>query len=255
MLIDWFTVLAQIVNFLLLVWLMNRFLYRRILGAIDARENRIAARLAQAAVKETEAVEQLALYKAKLQQFEQQRESMLAQAKLEAEKLHTQMLERAREDIRTLQTNWTDDLERERNEFLLDLRRRAAAQIFEITRRTLADLTRVDIEECAVKVFLDKIQLIDDETCRSLAQGELVIRTPLDLPDEVRTQIRQVLEIRLQAPVMLRFQKAFGIGLGLELVGNGWRIGWNSDTYLDALEEDVRGALEHCKEPESVGVP
>ena len=80
MLIDWFTVLAQIVNFLLLVWLMNRFLYRRILGAIDARENRIAARLAQAAAKETEAVEQLALYKAKLQQFEQQRESMLASA-------------------------------------------------------------------------------------------------------------------------------------------------------------------------------
>jgi hypothetical protein len=48
MLIDWFTVGAQIVNFLILVWLLKRFLYKPILDAIDAREKRIAAELADA---------------------------------------------------------------------------------------------------------------------------------------------------------------------------------------------------------------
>jgi hypothetical protein len=42
MLIDWFTVGAQIVNFLILVWLLKHFLYKPILNAIDAREKRIA---------------------------------------------------------------------------------------------------------------------------------------------------------------------------------------------------------------------
>ena len=42
MLIDWFTVVAQVVNFLILVWLLKRFLYKPILDAIDAREKRIA---------------------------------------------------------------------------------------------------------------------------------------------------------------------------------------------------------------------
>jgi F-type H+-transporting ATPase subunit b len=55
MLIDWFTVGAQALNFLILVWLMKRFLYQPILHAIDAREKRIAAKLADAAAKETEA--------------------------------------------------------------------------------------------------------------------------------------------------------------------------------------------------------
>ena len=45
MLIDWFTVSAQVVNFLILVWLLKRFLYRPILNAIDAREKRIAKEL------------------------------------------------------------------------------------------------------------------------------------------------------------------------------------------------------------------
>jgi len=38
MLIDWFTVVAQVINFLILVWLMKRFLYKPILNAIAARE-------------------------------------------------------------------------------------------------------------------------------------------------------------------------------------------------------------------------
>ena len=48
MLIDWFTVIAQVINFLILVWLLKRFLYRPILNAIDAREKRIAAKIADA---------------------------------------------------------------------------------------------------------------------------------------------------------------------------------------------------------------
>ena len=48
MLIDWFTVVAQIVNFLVLVALLKHFLYGRLVEAIDAREKRIAARLAEA---------------------------------------------------------------------------------------------------------------------------------------------------------------------------------------------------------------
>ena len=56
MLIDWFTVGAQTINFLILVWLMKRFLYKPILHAIDAREERIAKELADADAKKAEFV-------------------------------------------------------------------------------------------------------------------------------------------------------------------------------------------------------
>ena len=51
MLIDWFTVGAQALNFIILVWLLKRFLYKPILNAVDAREKRIAAELADATKK------------------------------------------------------------------------------------------------------------------------------------------------------------------------------------------------------------
>ena len=44
MLIDWFTVGAQALNFIILVWLLKRYLYKPILNAVT-REKRIAAEL------------------------------------------------------------------------------------------------------------------------------------------------------------------------------------------------------------------
>ena len=53
MLMDWFTIGAQALNFLILVWLMRRFLYKPILHAIDAREQRIAKEIADADAKKS----------------------------------------------------------------------------------------------------------------------------------------------------------------------------------------------------------
>ena len=49
--IDWLTVVAQIVNFLVLVYLLKRFLYGPILQAMDDRQAGIAARLQEADAK------------------------------------------------------------------------------------------------------------------------------------------------------------------------------------------------------------
>jgi len=65
MLIDWFTIAAQALNFLILVWLMKRFLYKPILNAIDAREQRIARELADADAKKAEAQKEREVFKGK----------------------------------------------------------------------------------------------------------------------------------------------------------------------------------------------
>lgn len=249
MLIDWFTVAAQIVNFLILVWLLKHFLYGRIIRAIEARERGIAENLADAAAKEKAAGEQLALYQAKLGDLEQQQASLLAQAKTEAERQQSEMLAQAREHVRTLEEGWQQDLDRERNAFLVELRRRAGAEILALARQTVADLASVDLQRCAVQVFLEKIRSLDRDACQAFAKSELSIRTALDLPEETQVAIERALSERLEMPVTLHFEQVPGIGLGLELRGNGWRIGWSSESYLEALEQDLREVLDSSAGP------
>ena len=70
MLIDWFTVGAQALNFIILVWLLKRFLYKPILNAIDAREKRIAGALADANQKKVEAQKERDLFQHKNEEFD-----------------------------------------------------------------------------------------------------------------------------------------------------------------------------------------
>lgn len=244
MLIDWFTVGAQIVNFLVLVWLLKRFLYSRILGAIRTRESKIAARLAEAEAAEKAAREQLARYQAKLKDFEQHQQNMLSQAAQNAEKQRADLVEKAREHVQSLETKWREELVREEDAFLAVLRRRVAEEVLAVARRTIADLACMDAQQCAVKVFLEKIRRLDGEVWKNLAGGELCVRAAFELPDNTRNEIQQLLQERLPAPVRLHFELAPALGLGLELRGNGRRIGWSFENYFEEMEEDLEKALE-----------
>ncbi|MBU0908993.1 MAG: F0F1 ATP synthase subunit B, partial [Proteobacteria bacterium] len=53
--IDWFTFCAQIINFLILVWLLKKVLYQPVLNAMAEREAKIAARLNDAAEQAAQA--------------------------------------------------------------------------------------------------------------------------------------------------------------------------------------------------------
>src|SRR5690242_13371892 len=125
MLIDWFTVAAQIVNFLVLVALLRKFLWGRLVGAIDEREKRIAARLAEADEKnkQAELLKQEAL--ARLDAMSDQHDKVVLAAQREAEEERNAMIQRAREQVRGLETRWHEDVKREQAAFLNALKSRA----------------------------------------------------------------------------------------------------------------------------------
>ena len=104
MLIDWVTVGAQALNFLILVWLMRRFLYKPILGAIDAREKRIAAELADADAKKAEAQKERDEFQQKNEEFDQQRAALLRRATDEAKAERQRLIEEARGSADLLRT-------------------------------------------------------------------------------------------------------------------------------------------------------
>src|SRR5580700_5323703 len=113
MLIDWFTVGAQALNFIILVWLLKRFLYKPILNAIDAREKRIATELADADAKKAEAQKERDEFQHKNQEFDQQRAALLKKATDEANAERQRLLDEARKDTDTLRAKRQEALRNE----------------------------------------------------------------------------------------------------------------------------------------------
>ena len=125
MLIDWFTVLAQVINFLILVWLLKRFLYRPILDAIDAREKRIAQELADADTKKAEALKEREEFQHKNEEFEQQRAALLNKATEEAKAERQRLLDVARQAADALGAKRQESLRRDAHNLYQAISRRA----------------------------------------------------------------------------------------------------------------------------------
>lgn len=244
MLIDWFTVVAQIVNFLILVALLKRFLWGRLVAAIDQREKRIAGRLAEADQKNQEAGRLLEQMRAQTAEQERQRSEMIELAQRQAEDRRNQMIQQAREEVQRLESRWHEDLEREQATFLDEVRRRAAAEIFAIVRKALADLACADIQHCALEVFLEKLHTVDAATLRDLASGEMMVLSAVELPQETQRRIQLALEERLGVPVHPHFLRMPAMAWGIELRSDGRRIGWTPNSYLEPLEDKLREVLE-----------
>ncbi len=125
MIIDWFTVGAQALNFVILVWLLKRFLYKPILDAIDAREKRIAEELADADAKKAEAKQERDEFQNKNQEFDEQRAALVSQATGEAQAERQRLLEEARQAADALRADRQDALNREHQSLSDEITRRA----------------------------------------------------------------------------------------------------------------------------------
>jgi F-type H+-transporting ATPase subunit b len=244
MLIDWFTVVAQIVNFLILVALLRHFLWARLVRAIDERETRVAGKLAQAEEQAKDAARQVEEVQARALEMAHRREEMIVQAKREADAERNRMIERARETVRELEARWREDLDHERTAFFRELRRRAAGEVLTVIRRALEDLASSDLQQAAMQVFLARLHSLDLATLQAMAAEELLVRSAVELTKATRQEVRAVLGDRLGGEPRMRFECDPAMAWGLELRGNGRKIGWNPESYLDSMEENLNEALD-----------
>ena len=179
MLINWFVVAAQIINFLILVLLLKRFLYGPIVQAMDAREARIASQLAAAQQKRQDAEQEEASLSQKIRNIEDQRQEMLAQAEEEAQAHKQKLFAQARENVEQVRQKWVESVKWQKEAFLVNLKQRLIQEFFAISRRVLQELGNLEVEQRLLEVFLERLRQLDPAERQALqdsikeAGGEL----------------------------------------------------------------------------------
>jgi F-type H+-transporting ATPase subunit b len=248
MLIDWFTVGAQVVNFLILVWLLKRFLYKPIIAAIDAREKRIVDEHADADAKRAEAVKEQGDFENRNKAFNGERDPLLAKAAGEAKAEGARLLDQARKEADALRANQENALRNERTVLSHEITRLASEEVFGIARKTLADLATASLEERMAAAFTRCLRAMDGKAKEALATAlkappePALIRSAFDLPADQRAVIQNALNESFSAEIPLRFETAAEVVCGIELTSHGQKIGWSIAEYLRSLDQKV-GAL------------
>ncbi|WP_066423419.1 F0F1 ATP synthase subunit B [Anabaena sp. 4-3] len=251
MLIDWFTVIAQIINFLILVFLLWRFLYKPITKTMQERQNRIAIRWQEAEVKQQEAEQEAESYRQQQREFNQQRSQMMADAKAEAEQEYKQLVQQARHDVEQIQAGWRDAIQREQEAFLENLRQRLQEQTYAITRRAWADLADANLEHQIIDVFIQRLQLLSNsqiQTLKTQSASEIIVRSSFEIPQNQRQKIINVLqEKQVTNNKDIFFRISPDLLCGVELQSENYQIAWSLDNYLQDFTEQLQMVLKNAQ--------
>jgi len=248
--IDWFVLFCQIFNFLLLVYLLKRFLYGRIIKAMDDREAKIVARFAEAEELKVKANEAAELYEKRNQSLNETKEHMLNEATMAGDAKRKELMEKVREEVDQVKARWQDMLIREHDAFFYDLRQRAAQQLYATARKALRDLADADLEDRIVDEFLRRIKALDEEKSiqirKAISGGgnKVIIQSAFNISASRQAQIEEVLKKQITNGFTIRYLEQPEIVSGIELRVNGHKIAWSLNEYLEALVESMTETLQ-----------
>jgi F-type H+-transporting ATPase subunit b len=243
--IDWFTIAAQAINFLILVWLMKRFLYKPILNAIDTREKRLVAEIADANAKEAAAKQKLDEFQQKNEAFDRQRDTLMSQMTEEVKAERQRLMDEARKAADDFSAKRQEILRNDIHKMKQSISVKLREEAFSIARKTLADLGTPNLEKYLVEVFINHLHEIDSKTKEALAGGRkissdpAILRSAFNLSEEQRITIKNALNEIFPPEINVQFETSPDLVIGIELIVNGQKMSWNIGNYLTSMENEA----------------
>lgn len=241
--INWFTVIAQLFNFALLVWLMKRYLYTPILAAMDQREQLITAQVTAAKTQQAEAQAAHDDLTKKNSTFDAQKQALLTAATTDAETQRQKLLAAGRQEADDQRNKLQKALQESQVTQEADLARQTRQTVFAVAKKALTDLASASLEAQAVAVFVQRLHGLNDHDKQPLVAAFQANKKPMQvqsafaLTDEQQAAIRTTLATLLGAAPDLVFTTSPALISGISLTANGFRLVWDVADYLVALEK------------------
>jgi F-type H+-transporting ATPase subunit b len=247
--IDWITVTAQIVNFLILVWLLHRYLYGPIVRAMNDREERITSRLREASERKLEAEREAEKYQSQSEALEKEKERILTRVSEDAESTRHKLEDAARREVEQRRAEWLKQLDDEKQEFLHDMRRRSSEHVLALARRALSELADSQLEERLAAAFARQIEEIDPQLRERLAKacsqagGQIIVKSRLALDAEAQRRMTRAVHKGISETAEVRYEQSEDTASGIELNAGSQTLAWTFARFLDELEQRLNREL------------
>lgn len=242
MLINWFTVIAQIINFIILVGLLQRFLYQPILQVIKKRQALIDQQWQEAKLAQSQAQMEADNYRQQQQKLQSAETKMLEEMHQKVDREYHHLLTQARQEVEEMRLNWQSGLLQEQNSFLQSLRQKITHYTNLIVRRVLTDLANADLEIQILNHFCQQLPQIDPAKrqliCQSLQHTSqpIIIYSSFAIPPIYQQTISDFFHQEISSHHPLEFQTSPNLICGIQIQLVDHLISWNIDDYLQNLE-------------------
>lgn len=242
--IDWVTVAAQLANFLLLVWLLKKFLYRPILTGIEAREAEIAQRMAAADEAKQQALQAEQHYQLLAAKHLTEQETFMQQAFDQTELQREALLSKTRQQLVTEQQEWQRYLQAEKALFFNRLQQKGAESLLLVSQKVIQDLADESLDNAIARQLVSKLEpLLAEVEHAAAGHTEIKVNSRFMLSSESQALLANRLQ-SLISGAQLSFAAGEQFDVGVTVHIGGVRVAWTLTSYLDDLSTQLADASQ-----------
>lgn len=244
--LDWSTFALEIINFLVLIWLLKRLLYKPVLRAIAERKADIQRTLSEAETSRKEAQTLREQYEHRQAEWAQEKEKarsrMLEEVDAERVRLLAALqtaLDQEREKARVLE-------ERRLSELTRQVEDTAIAQGGEFAARLLSRFASPELEARLVELIIDEVRDLPEERRQSIraacakADAPVIISSAHVLSQSQRESLTEAVQLLIGRAVHCEWREDAHLLAGIRLSLGPWMLGANLQDELKFFTEALR---------------
>jgi len=248
--IDLFTFTAQVINLIVLLFLLRKFLYIPVLKAVDERQKIISAELNSAKNARRRADLLVREYETKMQKLEAQKQEILIIVKEQAERLSAQLQAEAKQQYKKSQQQWKERLISEQNNFDAALQKMVAEHFNRFAQKALREMAGTEINDLMLAQLKERILHLPakenkDYAAAFAAKKGITIECAKPLSAENKADLETFLRTQWNLPDKFKFTYVISPELlgGLALQADEQRIEWSLNGYLQDFRKNMNDEI------------
>jgi len=248
--INWSTLLFQILNFAIMVFILSRVFFKPVIRILDQRSERVTQALQEAEEREQKAAEAQKEYERTLADAQEQVLVMQQQAQEELLQTKQEVLAEARVQVQAMQETTERDLEQARRDAITEHRRELGHLTIELSGRLMRQAGGVALQEATLQEFLDRLGRLDPEEYRQATSVDEATKLHVQVvsAQALETEHRTALEARtaklLEREIEVRYRTDPSLIAGATMRFGGIVIDGSLAGQLQTLNERYLADME-----------
>ena len=213
------TILLQIANFFILVFILYRFLFKPVQNVLKKREAEITKAMDDAKKAENEAEEMRKQFEEKTNNIDAEISAKRNEARIVIERTRQQMLQEVQERIEHLKAQTEETLSQMQMQAVQQHKQKLGNLATDFVQGILSDVMNPTLENVYQKEFIDRIQQMDlSSYLEKPTPGEtpiVKVITAQPLNDEYQELLESSLHQKLDQPINITYE------VDSDLIGGG----------------------------------
>lgn len=245
--INWFEIIAQMINFFILLFLLQKLFYKPVIKAMNDRQQRLMDNQKKSEEKMKKAAELIETYNQNLAELEKEKDRQLEMAKQQAQEKKEALIAAYREEAEQKRSDYLKEVDEEQERFIHDLGAALGNNAVKIAEHILGSFSEEKLSEKVFDAFIKKVEAIDEDTLKEDIESKderIILISSEELSDEQKETLEKVLTKKLDTFKEISYEVEEELIQGYELKLETLTVHTNVRKYLEEAEKNIQQIIE-----------